>query len=337
MAIRIAINGFGRIGRTVLRHVLDKHNDVEVVAINDIGQPQALVHLLKYDSVMGRLPQNVHLEGNILHIEGKGSIQMIAERELTNLPWKSLNLDFVVESSGVFRSRSKLEKHLEAGAPKVLLTVPSKDPIDATIVLGVNDHDLKAEHKLISNASCTTNCLAPMAKVLHESFGIEHAMMTTIHAYTNDQRILDAPHEDAYRARAAAVNIIPTTTGAARATGQVLPALQGRIDGVAMRVPVPNGSVVDLVSVLSKEVTAADINAAMKAAAQGPLKGILEYTEDPIVSTDILGNHHSSIFAADSTMVLGKNGRMVKTVSWYDNEFGYSCRVVDLLKKAASL
>ncbi|MCB9641089.1 MAG: type I glyceraldehyde-3-phosphate dehydrogenase [Myxococcales bacterium] len=337
MAIRIGINGFGRIGRTVLRRILQMGNEIEVVAINDIGAPDALVHLFKYDSVMGRLPYKVNLEGGELHIEGKGSIKMIAERELTNLPWAALNVDFVVESSGVFRSRDKLEKHIAAGAPKVLLTVPSKDPIDATIVLGVNDDDLKPEHKLISNASCTTNCLAPMAKVLHEKFGIEHAMMTTIHAYTNDQRILDAPHSDPYRARAAAVNIIPTTTGAARATGEVLPALKGRIDGMAMRVPVPDGSVVDLVSVLSKEVTAADINAAMKEAAEGPLKGILEYTEDPIVSTDIIGNSHSSVFAADSTMVLGKNGRMVKTVSWYDNEFGYSCRVVDLLKKAAQL
>ena len=337
MTLRIAINGFGRIGRTVLREIFARHSDIQVVAINDIGDPKGLVHLFKYDSVMGRFPHHVEYADGQLHIEGKGSIALSAERDLSKLPWKQHNIDFVVESSGVFRKRSQLQLHLDAGAPKVLLTVPSKDAIDATIVLGVNDNDLKAEHRIISNASCTTNCLAPMAKVLHDTFGIEHGMVTTIHAYTNDQRLLDAPHDDLYRARSAAINIIPTTTGAARATGEVLPALKGRIDGMAMRVPVANGSVVDLVSTLSKEVNADEVNAAFKAAAEGPLKGILQYCPDPIVSTDIIGNTHSSIFVPDQTMVLGKHGKMIKTISWYDNEYGYSCRVVDLIKKSAAL
>jgi len=261
---------------------------------------------------------------------------MLAERDLNALPWGDLKVDFVVESTGVFRTRDKLEGHLNAGAPKVLLTVPAKDAIDATIVMGVNEDELKADHKIISNASCTTNCLAPLAKVLHESFGIEKALMTTVHAYTNDQRIVDAPHKDLRRARAAAANIIPTTTGAARATGKVLPALAGKIDGMAMRVPIPNGSIVDLVATLSKEVTADEINAALKAAAEGPLKGVLAYTEDPIVSADIIGNPHSSIFDASATLVTGGKSNLVKVLSWYDNEFGYSNRVIDLLKLAAS-
>ncbi|MEM1010390.1 MAG: type I glyceraldehyde-3-phosphate dehydrogenase, partial [Myxococcota bacterium] len=306
------------------------------VAINDIGDPETLVHLFRYDSVMGRFPHKVSYADGEIQIEGKDSITLVQERALSNLPWESSNVDIVIESTGVFRKRAQLEQHLVAGAPKVLLTVPSKDPIDATIVLGVNEDDLKPEHRLISNASCTTNCLAPMAKVLHESFGIEHAMMTTVHAYTNDQRVLDAPHSDPYRGRAAAVNIIPTTTGAARATGQVLPALKGKIDGMAMRVPVPVGSVVDLVSVLKKEVTLEQVNAAFAEATKGSLKGIMEYNEDPIVSADIVGNPHSSIVAARSNMILGGEGRMVKTISWYDNEYGYSCRVIDLLKKAAA-
>lgn len=334
MAIRIGINGFGRIGRAVFRIIADHHNDVDIIAINDIGDPEALIHLLKYDSVFGRFGRDVQFNDGILKVEGMGEIKVLAERSLTDLPWKELAVDFVIESTGVFRKREQLEGHLQAGAPKVLLTVPAKDAIDATIVMGVNEEELKAEHKIISNASCTTNCLAPIAKVLHESFGIEQAFMTTVHAYTNDQRIVDAPHSDLRRARAAAANIIPTTTGAAKATGKVLPALQGKIDGMAMRVPVPDGSTVDLVTQVSRPVTIEEVNAAAKAAAEGPLKGVMEYTEDPIVSQDIIGNPHSCIFDASATMV---QGTMVKTITWYDNEYGYSNRVIDLLKKAHHL
>ncbi len=337
MSIKVAINGFGRIGRTVLRAIVQRYSDVQVVAINDIADPKVLIQLLKRDSVFGEFPRPLKFEGNKLYIEGLEPIEFLSEKELTALPWKSLGLDFVIESTGVFRKRAQIEKHLEAGAPKVLLTVPAKDEIDATIVLGVNDGDLKPEHKIISNASCTTNCLAPMVKVLLDNFGVEQALMTTVHAYTNDQRIVDAPHKDLRRARAGAFNIIPTTTGAAKATGKVLPQLAGKIDGMAMRVPVVDGSIVDLVSVLSKEVTAEEVNAAMKKAAENELKGILQYTEEPLVSSDIIGNPHSSIFDALSTQVIGGKGTMVKTVSWYDNEYGYSCRVVELIKKAASL
>lgn len=336
MSLRIAINGFGRIGRTVFRILTERHSDVEVVAVNDIGDPAGIVHLLKYDSVFGRFGRKVHFAEGHLHIEGLKAIPLLAERELPNLPWGKMNVDFVVESTGVFLKRAQLEGHLTAGAHKVLLTVPSKDPIDATIVMGVNEHDLKPTDRIISNASCTTNCLAPMAKVLHENFGIEQAMMTTVHAYTNDQRIVDAPHKDLRRARAAATNIIPTTTGAAKATGQVLPALKGKIDGTAIRVPVCDGSMVDLVSTLSRPVTVAEVNAAMKAAAEGPLRGILEYTEDPIVSSDVIGTPFSSIFDASATQILA-SGTMLKTMAWYDNEYGYSSRVVDLIKKAKSL
>lgn len=338
MSIRIGINGFGRIGRAVFRIVAAHHSDIEIVAINDIGDHNVLVHLLKYDSVFGRFGKSVGFEDGMLHVEGMKPIKMLAERNLTSLPWKEHGVDVAIESTGVFRKRAQIEGHLEAGAKKVLLTVPAKDAIDATIVLGVNDDDLKASDRIISNASCTTNCLAPMAKVLHEAFGIEQALMTTIHGYTNDQRIVDAPHSDLRRARAAAVNLIPTTTGAAKATGKVLPALNGKIDGMAIRVPIPDGSMVDLVSVLSREVTVAEVNAAMKAASEGAMKGVLGYTEDPIVSSDIIGDPHSSIFDASATQLIGsESGTLVKTLSWYDNEYGYSCRVVDLLKKAASL
>ncbi len=338
MSIRVGINGFGRIGRAVFRIVAEQHSDIEIVGINDIGDHNGLVHLLKYDSVFGRFGKDVKFEGGFLHVEGMNPVKMLSERQLTDLPWKENKIDIVIEATGVFRKRAQIEGHLEAGAKKVLLTVPAKDAIDATIVLGVNDDELKASDRIISNASCTTNCLAPMAKVLHDNFGIEQALMTTIHAYTNDQRVVDAPHSDLRRARAAAANIIPTTTGAAKATGKVFPALQGKIDGMAVRVPVPDGSMVDLVSVLSRKVTVEEVNAAMKAAASGAMAGILDYTEDPIVSSDILGSPYSSIFDGAATQLIGgDSGTMVKTLSWYDNEYGYSSRVIDLLKKAAKL
>ena len=333
MAIKIGINGFGRIGRTVLR-IMHARADFEVVAINDLSSPDALAHLLKYDTVMGVLPDEVSATADSMTVGGK-TIKVLAERDPAKLPWKQLGVDFVIEATGIFRARADIAKHLDAGAPKVLLTVPPKDAIDAMVVLGVNDEELKAEHRIISNASCTTNCLAPVAKVLLDEFGLKRGLMTTTHAYTNDQRIADMIHKDLRRARAAAQNIIPTTTGAAKAVGKVIPALAGKLDGMAMRVPVINGSVVDLVAVLEQEVDVARVNAAMKAAAEGPLKCILAYTEDPIVSSDIIGNPHSSIFDAGATMVIDSN--MVKVVSWYDNEWGYSNRVVDLVAKAHAL
>jgi glyceraldehyde 3-phosphate dehydrogenase len=337
MSIRIGINGFGRIGRSVFRILTENHSDVEVVAVNDIGDPNVLVHLLKYDTVMGRFGRSVELKEGFLNVEGINPVRMLAERDLNSLPWGELNVDFVIESTGVFRQRAQLEGHLNAGAPKVLLTVPAKDEIDATIVMGVNEGELKAEHKIISNASCTTNCLAPVLKVLNDTFGIESAMMTTIHAYTNDQRPVDAPHKDLRRARAAAVNIIPTTTGAAIASTKVLPELKGKVDGMAMRVPVVNGSTVDLVATLSRAVSAEEVNEAMKNASEGALNGVLDYTNDPIVSSDIIGQPASSIFDGKATQVLGGNGTVVKVLSWYDNEYGYSNRVVDLLKLSHSL
>ncbi len=328
MAKRVAINGFGRIGRNVFR-VLSKRTDLEVVAVNDLTDAKTLAHLLKYDSVHGRFQGTVEAAEGALIVDGR-RIQVTAERDPAALPHKENRIDVVIESTGVFTDRKSLEKHLAAGAGKVLLTVPPKDAIDAMVVLGVNEGSLKPEHKLVSNASCTTNCLAPMARVLDEAFGIEHGLMTTVHAYTNDQQILDLPHKDLRRARAAAANIIPTTTGAARAVGQVLPNLKGKLDGMALRVPVPDGSVVDLVARVKKAATIEGINAAFKAAAaKAPLKGILEYTEDPIVSADIVGSPMSCIFDAPSTMVL--EGNFVKIVGWYDNEWGYSNRVVDLL------
>ncbi len=332
MSIRVGINGFGRIGRLVFR-AMAARGEFEVVAINDLTDAQTLAHLLKYDSVHKRYPGTVEAKGDSIVVDGK-AVKVLAEKDPAQLPWKALGVDYVVESTGVFRKKAQIEKHLEAGAKKVVLTVPSKDEIDNTIVLGVNDSSLKPEDKIVSNASCTTNCLAPIAKVLNDTFGIEKGIMTTIHAYTNDQRILDLPHSDLRRARAAAVSMIPTTTGAAKAVGKVIPELNGKLDGYAMRVPTPDGSIVDLTVELKKTATVAEINAAMKAAAEGPLKGVLEYTEDPLVSIDVVGNNHSSVFDAQSTMVIGN---MVKVLSWYDNEWGYSNRVVDLVAKMASL
>lgn len=327
MAIKVAINGFGRIGRLAFRN-MENHKNFDVVQINDITSATILAHLLKYDSIHGKFNGEISVTNNAI-VVNKKTIKVTAEKDPANLPWGKLGVDVVVESTGVFRTRAQLEKHLQAGAKKVVLTVPAKDEIDATIVLGVNDDTLQSHHKIVSNASCTTNCLAPVVKVLHDNFGIERGLMTTVHAYTNDQRILDLPHQDLRRGRSAAMSIIPTTTGAAKAVGIVIPELKGKLDGFAMRVPTPDGSVVDLVAELKVSVSKDDINTAMKEAAEGKLKGILEYTEDPIVSIDIIGNPHSSIFDALSTMVI--NGNMVKVVSWYDNEWGYSCRVVDLI------
>ncbi len=333
MGMRIAINGFGRIGRNVFRIIHGSHSDVQVVSINDITDAKTLGHLLKYDSVHGRFAGQVVVGDGYLEIDGT-KVQITAERDPANLPHAANEIDFVVEATGIFRTREACAKHLQAGAKRVLLTVPPKDEIDNMIVLGVNDGELRASDRIISNASCTTNCLAPVAKVLSDSFGLEHGLMTTVHAYTNDQRMLDLPHSDLRRARAAAANIIPTTTGAARAVGKILPELKGKLDGCAMRVPVPDGSVVDLVAKLSREVTAAEVNAAVSAAAAG-MGGVLEYTEDPLVSSDVVGNPHSSIFDALSTMVIG--GNLVKVVSWYDNEWGYSNRVVELMKLSGQM
>ena len=330
MGMRIAINGFGRIGRNVFR-IIQGRKDMEVVSINDLTDPKTLAHLLKYDTVSGRYPGKVAAGKDWISVDGN-KIQITAERDPAKLPHKANKIDFVVESTGVFSSRADCQKHLDAGAKKVLLTVPPKDAIDAMIVMGVNQESLKPEDKIISNASCTTNCLAPLAKVLDDVFGIERGLMTTVHAYTNDQRILDLPHKDLRRARAAAENIIPTTTGAARAVGKVLPKLAGKLDGCAMRVPVKDGSVVDLVVELKKPADAEKINAAFKDAAKKALKGVLEYSEDPLVSSDVIGNAHSSVFDAGSTMMMGD--KMAKVVSWYDNEWGYSNRVVELMKFA---
>ena len=332
---RVAINGFGRIGRAVLRIIVSRpDSEVEVVAINDLADDEILAYLLEYDSVMGRLEKEVTLEGSVMKV-GEHQIRMLMERDPETLPWAELGVDIVIESTGAFRDRASLQKHLDAGAKRVILTVPAKDEIDETIVLGVNDHLLDAGDLMVSNASCTTNCLAPLAKVLDDAFGIRKGVMTTVHAYTNDQRLADVPHKDLRRSRAATENIIPTTTGAAEAVGKVLPQLDGKLAGMAMRVPVPDGSTVDLVVELDREVTAEEVNAVVKAAADGPLAGIIEYTEDPIVSTDIIGNPHSSIFDAAGTHVLG--GNLVKVMAWYDNEWGYSNRVVDLVERLAEV
>ncbi|HAE31525.1 MAG TPA: type I glyceraldehyde-3-phosphate dehydrogenase [Flavobacteriales bacterium] len=326
--MKVAINGFGRIGRSVFR-ILNNREGVDIVAINDIFDKGALTYLLKYDTVMGRFPDEVQLEGDVLKT-GSQSVKLIAERDPSSLPWGELGVDIVIESTGIFRQRDQLENHLNAGAKRVVLTVPSKDEIDYTVVLGVNDDGLLPEHKIVSNASCTTNCLAPMAKVLNDEFGIEMGVINTIHAYTNDQRLADVPHSDWRRSRAAAENVIPTTTGAARAVGKVLPELNGKLDGIAMRVPVPDGSVVDLNVRLEKDVSVEDINDAVRAAADsGPLQHVLQYSTLPVVSTDIIGNPHSSIFDAPFTRVV--EGNFVKTLNWYDNEWGYSNRVADLL------
>jgi glyceraldehyde 3-phosphate dehydrogenase len=334
MAIRVAINGFGRIGRLVFR-VLEEREGCEVVAINDLAAASSLAHLLKYDTVHGRYPGTVEAGEGAIVVDGQ-PVQCLAERDPANLPWGELNVDFAVESTGIFTTREACMKHVAAGAKKVLLTVPPKDEIDAMIVMGVNDEMLKVDHKVISNASCTTNCLAPMAKVIHEAFGIERGLMTTVHAYTNDQRIADMVHSDMRRARAGAANIIPTTTGAARAVGKVIPELAGKLDGFALRVPVPDGSVVDLVANLAKPASKEEINAVLKTAAEGPLKGILAYTEDPIVSSDVVHDPHSSVIDGLCTMSID-GGKQIKVVSWYDNEWGYSNRVVDLMLKAHSL
>ena len=326
--INIAFNGFGRIGRSVFR-VMNQRKDINLVAINDIFDKEALVYLLKYDTVMGRFPGNVQLNDDIL-TAGYQNVKLLSERIPENLPWKDLGIDIVVESTGIFRQRDQLQKHLDAGSKKVILTVPPKDEIDYMVVLGVNHDGLKKEHQIVSNASCTTNCLAPMAKVLNDNFGIELGVINTIHAYTNDQRLADVPHSDWRRSRAAAENVIPTTTGAARAVGKVLPELDGKLDGIAMRVPVPDGSVVDLNVRLKQDVTINMINdAVLDASNQDSMSDVLEYSNLPVVSTDIIGNKHSSIFDAPFTRVIDKT--FVKTLNWYDNEWGYSNRVVDLM------
>jgi glyceraldehyde 3-phosphate dehydrogenase len=329
MAVKIAINGFGRIGRNVFR-IAEKRKNTEIIAVNDMFAPEELAHLLRYDSIYGRFDGAVEVTKDGFSVNGK-AVKVLKEKDPSRLPWKDLGIDLVIESTGVFRKREQVAMHLDAGAKKAILTVPAKDEIDRTIVLGVNDEMLKPEDRIVSNASCTTNCLAPIAKVLHDSFTISSGLMTTVHAYTNDQRILDLAHSDLRRARAAALNIVPTTTGAAKAIGKVIPELNGKLDGMAMRIPVPVGSIVDLVVEVEQEVTKEMVNDAMHKAAEGPMKGILQYCTDPIVSTDIIGNQHSSIFDSLLTMVIDK--RVVKAVSWYDNEWGYSNRVVDLMEK----
>lgn len=324
----IAINGFGRIGRSILRIIIESNSELNVVAINDLGNYENLSYLLKHDSVMGVLDNDVQLDGDILKIDDR-EIKLVSVSNPADLPWKEMDIDIVIESTGIFADRASLEKHLDAGANRVVLTVPPKDEIDATVVLGVNDDDIKEDSKLISNASCTTNCLAPIAKVLNDSFGIKSGLMTTIHAYTNDQALAETTHKDFRRGRSATQNIIPTSTGAAKAVGMVLPELNGKLDGMAMRVPVPDGSVVDLVVELNRKVTIDEINEAVKTAADNELKGILEYSSVPLVSTDILQNPHSSIYDASSTQLL--DGNHVKVVCWYDNEWGYSNRIVDLV------
>jgi len=327
MSINVAINGFGRIGRLVLKRALE-FDDISLVAINDITTPDILAHLLKYDSVHGKFPGTVETGDGYMIVNGT-QIKVLAERDPGKLPWKELGVDIVIEATGLFRKRAEVEKHLDAGASKVILTVPAKDEIDATIVLGVNDHIIKPEYKILSNASCTTNCLAPIVKVLNDNFGVEKGFMTTVHAFTGDQRMVDAPHKDLRRARAGAVNITPTTTGAAVAVTKVIPELHGKLDGMAMRVPVPDGSITDFEAILKREVTVDEVNELFKNVSQHHLKGILEYVEDPIVSTDIIGNPHSSIFDSLSTKVMGN---MVKVVSWYDNEWGYSNRMIDVIR-----
>lgn len=331
MAIKVGINGFGRIGRNVFRAIVER-GGIDVLAVNDLTDAKSLGILLKYDTVHGRFAGAIEAKEKSLLVNGK-EVKLLMEKDPAKLPWKSLGVDIVIESTGMFTSRADCAKHLEGGAKYVLLSAPAKDKIDATIVIGVNTKELKPEHKIVSNASCTTNCLAPLVKVLNDNFGMEKGLMTTVHAYTNDQRISDLVHKDLRRARAAAMNIIPTTTGAAKAIGEVIPSLKGKLDGLSLRVPVINGSVTDLVAMLSKDVTVETVNAAMKKAANGEMKGILEYCEDPIVSSDIIGNAHSSIFDSALTYVIDK--RMVKVVSWYDNEWGFSNRMIDLIELIA--
>ena len=333
MSIKVGINGFGRIGRNVYR-VIAEREDIDVLAINDLTDARTLSILLKYDSVHGRFNGEVGTKDNALVVKGK-EVRLTKERDPASLPWKELGVEVVIESTGIFTTKADCEKHLEAGAEKVILSAPAKDQLDATIVMGINDNDLKPEHKIVSNASCTTNCLGPLVKVINDSFGIEKGLMTTIHAYTNDQKVADLMHSDLRRARAAAINIIPTTTGAAKAIGEVIPELKGKLDGMAMRVPVANGSVTDLVASVKKSVSIEEINNVIKAASENELKGILEYCEDPIVSSDIIDNAHSCIFDSLSTYVIGDN--LVKVIGWYDNEWGYSNRMVDLTERIAKI
>ena len=333
MAVRVGINGFGRIGRSVFR-VLSQRGDLEVAAINDLYDNEQLAYLLRFDTVMGNFPKRVEVDSEALHIEG-ARIEMTSERDPSQIPWKDFGVSVVVESTGVFRHRASLEKHFEAGAEKVILTVPPKDEIDAMIVIGVNDDQLEPRHRIVSNASCTTNCLAPLAKLLDDEFGIEEGVITTVHAYTNDQRLADVPHRSLRRSRAAAENIIPTSTGAAKAVGKVLPHLDGRLDGIAVRVPVPDGSIVDFVARLRATPSRDEINERVAAAAAGAMRNVLQFSEDPLVSSDIIGNPHSSIFDSLSTATLGDG--FVRVVSWYDNEWGYSNRVVDLIALLARL
>jgi glyceraldehyde 3-phosphate dehydrogenase len=331
--IKVGINGFGRIGRLVFRVLLERKDKFEVVGLNDLFDPQSMAYTLKFDSTHGRYKGTVVADGSSLVVDGR-AIPVTAVKNPAELPWGKLGVDIAVESTGVFTKKADCEMHLKAGARKVLLSAPAKDPVDATIVMGVNEGALKPEHKVFSNASCTTNCLAPVAKVLNDSFGIDYGLMTTCHAYTNDQRVLDMAHpKELRRSRTAAVNIIPTSTGAAKAVGEVIPELKGRLHGFALRVPVVDGSVVDLTAIVKRDVTAEEVNAAMKAAAEGPMKGVLEYSTDQLVSTDIIGTKASSIFDSLLTSVMQK--RMVKVISWYDNEWGYSNRMVDLMALAA--
>ena len=337
--VRVGINGFGRIGRITFRALAARGDEFEVVAINDLGAPRDLAMLLKYDSVQGRFPGTVEADGDALVVDGR-RIKICAERNPADLPWGDLGIDVALESTGFFTKRASdsapgYDSHLQAGARKVILSAPAKDDPDLTVVLGVNDDQLTADHNCVSNASCTTNCLAPMVKVLNEAFGLEQGLMTTCHAYTNDQRVSDQLHSDPHRARAAAINIIPTSTGAAKAVGIVLPEVSGKLTGISLRVPVAAGSITDLVAVLGRDVSSEDVNNAMRAAAEGPLKGILEYTEDPIVSSDIIGNTHSCIFDSTWTTSMGTN--LVKVLGWYDNEYGYSNRTADLIARIASL
>jgi glyceraldehyde 3-phosphate dehydrogenase len=329
MAIRLAINGFGRIGRLAFREAIKRKGKFEIVGINDITDAKTLAHLLKYDSVHGKFDGEISIDGSNMIVNGV-TVPISAERDIAKLPWKDIPTDIVLESTGVYTKREQLELHLQNGPKKVVLSAPAKGELDATIVLGVNEHVLTGSEKTLSNASCTTNCLAPMVKVLNDNFGVKQGMMVTIHAYTNDQRILDLPHSDLRRARSAAINSIPTTTGAAKAVGLVIPELKGKLLGYAVRVPVPDGSITDFTAVLDKPATKEEINAAMKNAADTYLKGIMEYSDEPLVSTDILGNPHSCIFDSQLTIA---DGNLVKIVGWYDNEFGYSCRIVDLIEK----
>ena len=333
MAIKVGINGFGRIGRNVFR-VITEREDIDVVAINDLADARTLSILLKYDSVHGKFDGDIEAKEDVIVVKGK-EVKLTKEKDPARLPWKELGVDIAIESTGIFTKKADCAKHLEAGAKKVILSAPSKDQLDATIVMGINENDLSPEHKIVSNASCTTNCLAPLVKVINDNFQIEKGLMTTIHAYTNDQKVADMMHKDLRRARAAAINIIPTTTGAAKAIGEVIPDLKGKLDGMAMRVPVANGSVTDLVATVKKNVSREEVNSALKAAADNELNGILEYCEDPIVSSDIIGNEHSCILDAMSTCVI--DGNLIKVIGWYDNEWGYSNRMVDLAELIAKI